>query len=164
MTSTDDFLKSLSDFTKESAKIAKELLDKGYDLAKLYTELAKLNVELSNRKRAVEKLFAELGKLFYSLRPNIENERLTAVCDKITEEKAAIEKLEQAIESVKNAQKAEAEKGTASASAEAKAEGESVAEGPVMAAEEIICADCGVSNVADDEFCIGCGRLLNRQN
>ena len=75
MTTTDDFLKNLSDFTKESAKIAKELFDKGYDLAKLYAEVAKLNVELSNRRRAVEKLFAELGKLYYSLRPTAENER-----------------------------------------------------------------------------------------
>ena len=163
MTTTDDFLKNLSDFTKESAKIAKELFDKGYDLAKLYAEVAKLNVELSNRRRAVEKLFAELGKLYYSLRPTAENERLTAVCDKITEEKAAIEKLEQAIESIKKAQKSEAENSSGEENPEASAKGETVAVSIEFTSEELICADCGAINVSNDEFCIGCGRLLKKE-
>ena len=163
MTTTDDFLKSLSDFTKESAKIAKELFDKGYDLAKLYAELAKLNVELSNRKRAVEKHFAELGKMYYNIRPTAENERLTAVCDKICEEKAAIEKLEQAIETIKNAQKSEEDKSGCTENTEAKAEGEGIVDSVISEVEELVCVDCGANNASNDEFCIGCGRLLKKE-
>ena len=152
MTNTDDILKTISDFTKESGKIAKELFDKGYDKAKIFAESAKLNVELSNRKRILEKLYAELGKLYYAARNTEESERIKAVCVKIDEGKIAIEKLEAAIEAIRNADKAENEKNT-SAEQNSKTD---------FTIEEIICTDCNAANKTTDEFCVACGRLLKK--
>ncbi|MDD2268679.1 MAG: hypothetical protein PHY15_03895 [Eubacteriales bacterium] len=152
MTNTDDILKNISDFTKESGKIAKELIEKGYDKAKIFAEAAKLNVDLSNKKRLLGKLYTELGKLYYASRNIEESERIKAVCVKIDESKVAIEKVEAALEALRNADKATEAKSEAD-KAEDNTESES-------AVEAILCTDCGATNDTTDEFCVSCGRLL----
>lgn len=161
MANTDDFLKSISDFTKESGKIAKELFDKGYDIAKLYAEIAKLNVDLTNRKRGINKLYTELGKLYYALRPDEENERIKAVCDKISEEKAAVEKLESAIESIKSEKNSSSEDGDLNDIGDDDLSEAVDSEGCSDSAI-VMCEDCGATNTSEDEFCIGCGRLIKK--
>ncbi|HBL83907.1 MAG: hypothetical protein A2Y17_00330 [Clostridiales bacterium GWF2_38_85] len=156
MAATDDFLKTMSEITKESGKYAKELFDKGYDKAKTIAEVTKLNIDLSNQKRTLDRLYTELGKLYYVNRQSGENERIKAVCAKIDTSRVAIDNLELTIELTRNPKKSETDE-------ESQNEAAKTPEPDSEAVELIICTECGAENIQDEEFCIGCGKLLKSE-
>ena len=111
-----------------------------------------MNIELSHQKRTLERLYIELGKLYYVNRESGENERIKAVCSKIDTSRVVIDNLELTIELVKNPKKSD--------ETVADDEGTPAPDFSPDEVELVICSECGAKNAKDEEFCIGCGKLL----
>lgn len=62
----------------------RDFAEKAADKAKDVTKLAKLNLELNSAKEALEKTYAEIGKLYYDTRKNDPDSFFVQLCEEVT--------------------------------------------------------------------------------
>ena len=62
----------------------RDFAEKAADKAKDVTKLAKLNLELNSAKEALEKTYAEIGRLYYDTRKNDPDSFFVQLCEEVT--------------------------------------------------------------------------------
>lgn len=77
------------------------IADKAKDRAKDVARMAKLNTELNSEKAAIEKAYAEIGKLYYETRKDSPDGFFVQLCDEITLAKENIDKLNKELTNLK---------------------------------------------------------------
>lgn len=93
----DAVLGTLGTVADKTISMAGKAKDKAKDVARI----AKLNMELNNEKTAIEKAYAEVGKLYYETRKDNPDGFFVQLCDDITLAKENVEKLSREIDNLK---------------------------------------------------------------
>ena len=79
----------------------RDFAEKAADKAKDVTKLAKLNLELNSAKEALEKTYAEIGRLYYDTRKNDPDSFFVQLCEEVTSSNENIARLQIELDELK---------------------------------------------------------------